>query len=107
MIRRTSATYWIQSKRKIERFLGEARCEEFIANDMMISAVTRELEIIGEAVNNLSDAFKRKHATIPFRDISDMRNFLIHEYFGVNTKIIWETCTQDIPTLKRELESIE
>ena len=66
----------------------------------------RELEIIGEASNNLSDEFRNNQIKIPFRDIIDMRNLLIHEYFGVNTKIVWETCQTDIPKLKEIIEGI-
>lgn len=96
----------LDSIEKIEIFLGGADYEGFSTNDMMASAVARELEIIGEAVNNLSQEFKDKHQDIPFRDISDMRNFLIHEYFGVNLKVVWDTCKEDIPALKDVLASI-
>ena len=89
---------------KIEKFLGEADYEKFSSNDMMVSAVERELEVIGEAIHALSKEFKNEHPDIPFRDISDMRNFLIHEYFGVNTKVVWDTCKEDIPALKNLLE---
>ncbi len=65
-----------------------------------IDAVVRELEIIGEAANNLSDEFKNGYPKIPFRDMIDMRNILTHEYFGVNTKIVWDTCKEDLPNLK-------
>ena len=84
---------------KIEKFLGEADYEKFSSNDMMVSAVERELEVIGEAIHALSKEFKNEHPDIPFRDISDMRNFLIHEYFGVNTKVVWDTWKEDIPSL--------
>lgn len=65
-----------------------------------IDAVVRGLEIIGEASNNISDEFKKKHSEIPFRDIKDTRNRLIHEYFGVNKKIVWDTCQIDLKELK-------
>ena len=68
---------------------------------MMIDAVVRELAIIGEATNNLSDDFRRNHSDIPFRDIIDMRNILIHDYAGVNTKVVWDTCKNNLPELKQ------
>ena len=67
---------------------------------MIIDAVIRELEIIGEASNNLSPQFKQVNAKIQWRRMKDMRNFLIHEYFGVNTKVVWDTCKNDIPMFK-------
>ena len=73
---------------------------------MMVDAVVKELEIIGEAANNLSPEFQQAHPEIPFRDIIDMRNFLIHEYFGINTKTVWDTCKNDLPPLKEIIADI-
>ncbi len=88
----------------IEQYLGNASYQEFIADKMMIDAVVRELEIIGEAASNLSKDFCRGHPEIPFRDIIDMRNVLIHNYAGVNTTIVWETCKNDLPPLKQAVK---
>jgi uncharacterized protein with HEPN domain len=67
---------------------------------MVVDAVVRELEIIGEACSNLSVEFRQKHDEMPFRDIIDMRNVLIHQYAGVNTKVVWDTCRDDLPLLR-------
>ena len=85
---------------KIETYLEGQTYEFFCENDMMIDAVVRELEIIGEATNNLSEQLREIHPEIPWRDAIDMRNFLIHEYFGVRTHIVWDTCKNDIPVLR-------
>lgn len=85
---------------KIERYVAEADYEVFSSNDMMIDAVVRELEIIGEAARNLSDAFVSAHPDIPWHRVKAMRNVLIHEYFGVNLKIVWDTCHSNVPRLK-------
>jgi len=74
--------------------------KKFASNNMMVDAVVRQLEIIGEAANNLSSTFRRKHPDIPFRDIIDMRNVLIHDYAGVNAHIVWDTCQNDLPKLR-------
>jgi uncharacterized protein with HEPN domain len=73
---------------------------------MMVDAVVRELEIIGEASNSLSLEFRRQHGNVVWRQMKDMRNFLIHEYFGINTKIVWDTCQEDLPQLKAFVESV-
>jgi len=83
----------------IEEYLGDISYEQFTSNKMMIDAVVRELEIIGEAVNNLSEQFRQYHTEIQWRREKNMRNFLIHEYFGVNTKVVWDTCKNDMPEL--------
>ena len=74
--------------------------EQFVSNEMMVDAVVRQLEIIGEAANNLSSDFRESHPEIPFRDIIDMRNLLIHNYAEINTKVVWETCKTNLPELK-------
>lgn len=88
----------------IEQYLGDANYEQFIANKMMVDAVVRELEIIGEATSKLSKDFRKGNPEIPFRDIIDMRNVLIHDYAGVNTMIVWETCKIDLPPLKKAVK---
>ena len=56
--------------------------------------------------NNLTEEFRQKYPDMSWRRMKDMRNFLIHEYFGVNTKVVWETCQNDIPALKRFVETV-
>ena len=90
----------------IEEYLEGVSYDQFASGKMMRDAVVRELEIIGEASNNLSDQFRRQHSGVLWRRMKDMRNFLIHEYFGVNTKVVWDTCKEDLPQLKSFIEKI-
>lgn len=87
---------------KIENYLGDVAYQEFTQNDMMVDAVVRELEIIGEAAGSLSDDFKKEHPQFPLRESADMRNFLMHEYFGV----IWDTCKVDLPELRKWVKEL-
>jgi len=96
----TYLRHMLDAIEKIERYVAEADYEAFSANDMMIDAVVRELEIIGEAAQNPSDAFVSAHTDIPWHRVKAMRNVLIHEYFGVNLKIVWDTCHSNVPRLK-------
>jgi uncharacterized protein with HEPN domain len=91
---------------KIECYISGVAFKDFASNDMMVDAIVRELAIIGEATNNLSDSFRRNHPDIPFRDITDMRNILIHDYAGVNNKVVWDTCKKNLPELKRFVADI-
>ena len=91
----------LQAIENIEEYIKGFDYESFCEDRKTIAAVIREIEIIGEASNNISDEFKKKHPEIPFRDIKDMRNRLTHEYFGVNKKIIWDTCQIDLKELKK------
>jgi len=90
----------------IEEYIDAATYEQFTSNKMMVDAVVRELAIIGEASNNLSEEFREQHSDILWRRMKDMRNFLIHEYFGVNLKVVWDTCKTDLPLLKAFIEKV-
>ena len=80
--------------------------EDFIENHQTADAVIRNLEIIGEAVKNLTDDFKMAAVHIPWRDIADLRNVLIHEYFGVDKEKVWLMIKNDIPELKNEIDCL-
>ena len=101
---KSDRTYLIHIRDAIESirgYLEGVTYEQFISNKMMIDAVVRELEIIGEASNRLTEQFRHKHSDISWRRMKDMRNFLIHEYFGVNTKVVWDTCKEDLAKLNK------
>jgi len=69
-------------------------------------AVIRNLEIIGEASRNLSQAFKSAHSGIPWVKISDMRDKLIHEYFGVNLTMVWDVVSEILPFFRQQILDI-
>jgi uncharacterized protein with HEPN domain len=92
--------HMVDAIKKIEKYLEGIDYETFSSNDMIFDAVTRELEIIGEASNNIDEDFQRQYPNIPWRKVIGTRNLLIHEYFGINKKVIWDACQVDIPELK-------
>jgi uncharacterized protein with HEPN domain len=77
--------------------------DDFLENRTIQDAVMRRLEIIGEAVKNLPADFKKKNNFIPWQKIAGMRDFLIHEYFGVNVDLVWQTIKKDLTKLKTQL----
>ena len=103
---RTYLRHILEAIEKIEKYVESVEFDKFFQNDMMIDAVVREFEIIGEAARNLSDKFQDEHFEIPWYKIKAMRNILIHEYFGVNLKVVWDTCKSDMPTLKIFVEKL-
>ena len=98
---RTYLKHIAEAIETIEEYTSGLSFDRFLGHKMVIDAVVRELEIIGEASSQLSSVFTEEHSEIPFRDATDMRNFLIHEYFGVNAKVVWDTCNDDLPNLKQ------
>lgn len=84
----------------IARYTANISKQEFLDSVQIQDAVLRRLEIIGEAVKNLPDALKEKNPAMPWRSIAGMRDMLIHEYFGVDMELVWNTVKNDLPTLK-------
>ncbi len=80
--------------------------EEFLKNVPIQDAVVRRIEIIGEAIRNLSPELKKENKDVSWQDIMDMRNKIIHEYFGVDLELIWEVVKKDIPMLKDQVNEI-
>lgn len=66
-------------------------------------AVERNFEILGEAAGRIPEDYKLQYPTIEWRIIKDFRNFIIHEYFGVNNQIVWETIQERLPGLLKEI----
>jgi uncharacterized protein with HEPN domain len=68
--------------------------------------VIHHLEIIGEAARSIPQEFKNKHQEVPWKQISRMRNVLIHIYFGVDQDIIWEVVERGLPLLKSSVDAL-
>src|SRR4030066_2480368 len=90
----------------IKRFMKNVTKEEFLENREKQYAVLRALEIIGEATKNLSKEMKAEHSEIQWKDIAGMRDKLIHEYFGVNLNLVWETVKKNIPELEKQISEM-
>ena len=71
------------------------------------SAIVREIEIIGEAVKNISFKLKANNSNIPWKEIAGTRDNLIHHYFGVDLDIIWNIINNDLKDLKKKVKLIE
>lgn len=91
---------------KIEQYLNGMTFEQFMQNEMLIDAVIRNLEIIGEAARNVPKNIREKYHRVSWRKMSGLRNILIHEYFGIDEENVWEIATKNLPETKEELELI-
>ena len=79
---------------------------EFVSDRKTVDAVIRNLIVIGEASARIPDAVGQSHPEIPWNDMSDMRNFVVHEYFCISDKIVWETVKNDLPLLVKSLQDL-
>ncbi|NOZ70205.1 MAG: DUF86 domain-containing protein [Deferribacteres bacterium] len=86
----------------IERFSTSLDYEGLMKDEKALYAIVRCFEIIGEAAKNIPEEVKEKYSQIPWKDMAGMRDKLIHEYFGIDYEILWETIKQRIPELRRE-----
>jgi len=90
----------------VESFVGNLTYEEFIHDRKTLNAVIRSIEVIGEASKKLPDALKAKYSELPWREITGMRDKLIHAYFGMDTETIWKTVKENIPPLKKSIQKM-
>ncbi len=91
---------------RVEQYTVDVQKENFIINFMIQDAVMRNIEIMGEASKYVSVEIRKKYAQIPWRDVTAMRNKLIHEYFGVDLEAVWNAVQLDLPVLKTQLLEI-
>ncbi len=96
----------LDSIAKIERYLLEYDFQKFQNNELVIDAVIRNVEIIGEAASNLTRDFRSKNLQIEWRKIIDTRNRIVHGYATVDLEIIWNITQNDLNGLKIEIEKL-
>ena len=92
--------------RRIENYTCNINFDEFVKDTMVQDAVIRNIEIIGEAVKNLSKNLKQKYNQVEWRKIAGLRDKVIHFYFGIKWDIVWSVIKTKLPLLKKEIKKI-
>ena len=90
----------------IENSIKNLSKDEFIMSKLIVDATVRRLEVIGEAVKNISEKIKTKYPEIEWRKIAGTRDAIIHAYFDVDLDIIWSIIEKDLPELKKEITKV-
>ena len=80
--------------------------ESFLKDKKTQDAVTRNLEILGEAAKGLSSKVREKSPKVPWKEMAGTRDRLIHDYFGVNVDIVWNIIVNELPSLKLKINEI-
>ena len=91
---------------RIESYTQGVTKENYLGNVLLQDGVVRQLEIIGEASNSLSEEFREAHSDIPWGQIIGLRNRIVHAYFDINLDVTWDIAQGDIPELKQQIERI-
>ena len=96
----------LDSISEIEHYTSKANFTTFIENSMMRFACVKQMEIIGEAANYITEETKSKFTEIQWRQIIGLRHILVHEYFGIDNNLIWQIIADDIPQLKVSIQKV-
>ncbi|MFM7390261.1 MAG: DUF86 domain-containing protein [Vampirovibrionales bacterium] len=90
----------------IQTFCSNLQPEQLLASRLHRDAIIRNLELLGEAANQLPKALQEAHPHIPWKHMIALRNKLIHEYHGVNWDILLPTILNDLPPLQHQLQKL-
>ena len=96
----------LESVEKIKNYTAGLSFKEFFEDSKTIDAVIRNFEIIGEAANRLSEDFKDKHSSVNWFRIIGFRNRIVHDYMGIDYKIVWRIIQNDLDKLVSDIKEI-
>ena len=94
----------VQAIERIKRYTLGKRFDDLVKDDMMYYAVVKNIEIIGEAANLLTNEFKSEHPDTQWKLITGMRNYIVHEYYQVDNTVIWDVIQNDLPYLEAQIK---
>lgn len=96
----------VQAAEAVSRFVADVDEAEFVADDLLRSAVLHKLAVIGEAAARVSPELRQANPGIPWADIVGFRNIVVHAYFAVDWRLVWNAATLDAPVLRRDIEAL-
>ena len=99
-------THILDSIKLVEEYLKGKSKLDFLNSIQLQDSVIRRIEIIGEAIKNIPNDIKENYSQIPWKEITGMRDILIHQYFGVDLDLTWQVIDKDLPRLKKQILDI-
>ena len=97
----------LESIDAIEDFVTGCDYESFFADRKTYSATLREFIVIGEAIAHIPEEIRADFPDVAWRLIKDFRNFIVHEYFGIDPEIVWDAVEKELPVLLKEVAKLQ
>ena len=96
----------IEAIEKIQKYTEGLNFDQFRKDDKTIDAVIKNFATIGEAAKHIPPSIRKKYPAIPWKEMTGMRDKLIHEYFGIKYDVVWETIIKRLPHVKPLIEKV-
>lgn len=90
---------------RIQSYVAGIDQDKFMESSLIQDAVLRNLQILAESTQRLSDDFKTRHQEIEWYKISGLRNILVHDYLGIDTETVWVIVSKELPALKKAIQT--
>lgn len=90
----------------VQKFLEGKTFEDLCHDKILFYAVVKNIEIVGEAANNLTKEMQVQHPEVQWKDVISMRHVLVHDYYSIDARTAWQTAQENLPQLKEQIEKI-
>ena len=90
----------------VHEFLEGKTYEDLCKDKLLFFAVVKNIEIVGEAANNLTKELQAQHPEVHWKDVISMRHVLVHDYYNIDAKTAWQTAQDNLPSLRVQIANI-
>lgn len=97
----------LDSIRRIKKYTKGMDYKKFSNDELVVDGVIKNFLVMGEAIKNISPKFMKDNKDIPWKQIIGMRNKMIHEYFGIDLIVVWDTIENSLPSLEKEIKKLK
>lgn len=96
----------LEAAKRIEKYAKGATLKKLKKDTLVLDAIVRNLEIIGEAAKNIPNRIREKHPEVEWKKVAGLRDILAHEYFGIDLEVVWDIVKNKLPILKTQVNRI-